>query len=75
MMVTVMSKSSDGKKLKTELMSNILTLIVRIVGESVKDKLARALIIGAVGVFGYYYDVPVDTSKVDPTPPAVVVNQ
>lgn len=55
-----MSAKSNTKKLKVELYSNILTLVVRLAGESVKDKFARAVIIGVVAMVGYYFEVPVD---------------
>ncbi|QDH49678.1 hypothetical protein KYLE_58 [Pantoea phage Kyle] len=59
----------EDARLKKELYGAILALLVRLLGETIKDRLLRTLLIGAVGAFGYYFDVaPVDTDQLM-TPP------
>lgn len=47
----------EETRLRKELLSSILSLLVRLIGETVKDRLARTILISCIGAFGYYYDL------------------
>lgn len=63
------------KKMRKELLSAISVLFLKLLGETVKDKLARSLIVGALAAFGYYYELPPTTVDVQPGSPTVVMPQ
>lgn len=63
----------EETRLRKELYGAILSLLVRLIGETVKDRMFRTLLVSMVGAFGYYYDI--GTVEVDlnaPTPQQVV---
>ncbi len=63
-------------KLRKDLLSAVLNLVVKIVGETVKDKMARAIVVSLVAGAGYYFELPpvaVDVKPVVPTPAVTVV--
>lgn len=62
-------------KLRKDLLSAVLNLIVKIAGETLKDKLARAVVISLVAGAGYYFELPpvaVDVKPAVPTPAVTV---
>ena len=57
----------ENKRLKKALTSQILSLLVKLIGESISNKVARAAIVGMIGMAGYYFDLPdIDTSSAPP---------
>lgn len=63
-------------RLKKELLIAVFGFIVRFVGEAVKDKFARAVLLGIIGVAGIYYDATPpeleQTPIVSPAPAKVI---
>lgn len=71
----MVNEEEKEAKLRKDLLSAVLNLIVKIVGETVKDKLARAIVISLVAGAGYYFELPavaVDVKPVAPTPAVTV---
>lgn len=70
-----MKEEDQEKKLKKDLISAILVLFVKLAGETLKDKMARAVVIGAVAAAGYYFDLNPVTVDIQPSAPSVTLPQ
>ena len=58
--------------IKPKLLENLLELLVKIIGDTLKDKLARAALIGVVGAFGQYaHDLAGQAPLVVPAPATI----
>ena len=55
------------ESIRSNLVESIISILLKIIGESVKDKLLRAVLVGVLSAFSQYtVDISVDSVKKEP---------